>query len=53
MAEIHFKVSMEEIQGLFMGGQESNLAKLLERLLNQTLRMESAEVIGASSSEAG
>lgn len=51
MAEIHFKVSMEEIQGLFMGGQESNLAKLLERLLNQTLRMESAEVIGATSYE--
>jgi hypothetical protein len=25
MAEIHFKVSMEEIQGLFTGGQEGNL----------------------------
>lgn len=51
MAEIHFKASLEEIKGLFTGGQEGNLAGLLERLLNQMLRMESAEVIGATSYE--
>ncbi len=42
MTEIHFKVSMEKMKGLFTGGQEGNLAGLLERLLNQMLCMESA-----------
>lgn len=47
MAEINFKVSMEEIQGLFLTGHEDAMATLMERLLNQMLHIESSEVLGA------
>lgn len=51
MAQLHFTLDYEFLVGLFAANKDEAFAKLMEALLNQVLKTESAEQLGAENYE--
>jgi len=51
MAQINFTLDYDFLAGLFSASKEDAFAKLMEKLLNQILKVESEEQLGAASYE--